>query len=268
MLPDVFRQFRNIERVRAGLHVQCNQSDQGDERAQAQVKRDLERGVVLPFAAAPDANHDERRHQREFMQEIKEEQIQRREGAEDAPAHHQQQDVKFLLAFLDFPRATRRGEGDDGAHQNQPDVQAVHADVITDAEGFDPRDLLHKAVAVGVHRRVAIGAEHFHGEHRRNEGGEQGDGADDDAVIARHQNQRQRRHERPAQNVGQNGHFIFPKRNTSPPPRRARTGRHRSGGCRSGPAATRARSNPCRRAPARCTCLPPASGRSNPSPRQ
>ena len=138
----VFDEFRNVERVRAGLQVKRDQADQRDERADAQVKRDLERRVILPFAAAPDADHDERRHQREFVQEIKEEQVERRERAEDAAAHHQQQDVKFLFARLDFPRAARGREGDDGAHQNQADVQAVHADVIADAERFDPRNLL------------------------------------------------------------------------------------------------------------------------------
>ena len=101
----VFDDFRDVERVRAGLQVKRDEADERDERADAQIKRDLERRVILPFAAAPDADHDERRHQREFVQEIKEEQIQRRERAEDAAAHHQQQDVKFLFARLDFPRA-------------------------------------------------------------------------------------------------------------------------------------------------------------------
>ena len=139
---DVFGEFRNIERVRAGLQVERDQADQRDQRADAQVKRDLERRVILPFAATPDADHDERRHQREFVEEIKEKQVERRKRAEDAAGHHEQQDVKFLFARLDFPRAARGGERDDRAHQNQADIQAVHADVIADAERFDPRNLL------------------------------------------------------------------------------------------------------------------------------
>ena len=245
---DVFDEFRNVERVRAGLQIKRDEADERDERADAQIQRDLERRVVLLFAAAPDADHDERRHQREFVQEIKEEQIQRRKRAEDAAGHHEQQDVKFLFARLDFPRAERGGERDNRAHQNQADVQAVHADVIADAERFDPRNLLHKLIAVRVHRRAGELAEHFHRQHRRDERGQHRDGADDDAVIARHKDQHQRRQQRPTCDVSQNGHFIFPKRNTAPAPRRARTGRRRSGDCRFARGAARVRSNPCRRA--------------------
>ena len=204
----VLDQFRDVERVRTGLQVKRDEADERDERADAQVKRDLERRVILPFATAPDADHDERRHQREFVQEIKEEQVKRRECAEDAAAHHKQQDVKFLFARLDFPRAERGGEGDNRAHQNQADVQAVHADVVADAERFDPRDLLFKLVAVRAGHELA---EHFHRQHRRDECAEDGDGADDDAVIARHDDQCQRRQQRPTCDVSQYGHFYFPK---------------------------------------------------------
>src|SRR5580692_6444000 len=79
MRRDVFREFWNIKRVRAGFQVKRDEADERDERADAQVKRDLERRVILPFTATPDADHDERRHERKFVQEIKEEQIERRE---------------------------------------------------------------------------------------------------------------------------------------------------------------------------------------------
>ncbi len=163
-----------------GLQVKRDEADQRDERADAQIQRNLERRVVLLFAATPDANHDESRHQREFVQEIKEEQIQRCERTKDAAGHHEQQDVKFLFARLDFPRAKRGGEGNYRAHQNQADVQAVHTDVITDAQRFDPGDLLHETITVGIHRRAGVLAKHLHREHRRDERGQHGNGANDD----------------------------------------------------------------------------------------
>src|ERR1700733_13400904 len=68
----VFDQFRNVERVRAALQIKRNQSNQRNQRADAQVNCDLKCRVILAFAASPDANHDERRNEGEFMQEIKE----------------------------------------------------------------------------------------------------------------------------------------------------------------------------------------------------
>ncbi len=128
----------DIERVRARLQIKRDQAHQGEQRADAEIKRDLEGGVVLLLAPAPDADHDERGHQRQFVEEIEEEQVQRRERAEDAAGHHQQQDVKLLFALLDFPGNTGGGKGNNGPHQHQPDVDAVHADVVADAQRFHP----------------------------------------------------------------------------------------------------------------------------------
>ena len=113
---------RDIEGVRTTLQIQGDQADQGNQRTDAQINRDLEGGEVLLFAAAPDANHYKGRHQRQFMEEIEEEQIQRGERPEDAAGHDEQQHVKFLFAGLDFPRAERGGQTDDRAHQNQTDI--------------------------------------------------------------------------------------------------------------------------------------------------
>src|SRR5437870_2952128 len=100
---NVLNDFGNIKRLRARLQVERDQPNQRDQRADAKIERDLERGVVLLFAAAPDANHNKRRHQRQFVKEIEEKQVQRGERAKDAPCQQQQQDVKLLLAIIDFP---------------------------------------------------------------------------------------------------------------------------------------------------------------------
>ena len=133
---EIVRDLAEVERalVDRQLQVERNQAHQRDERAEAEVKRDLKRRVVLAVAAAPDADHDERRHQRQFVEEIEEKQVERRERAENAAGHHQQQDVKLLFAFLDFPRNAGGGEGDERAHQNQADVNAIHAQRAFDAE--------------------------------------------------------------------------------------------------------------------------------------
>ena len=61
LLPDMLGEFGNVERGGARLQVERDESHQRNERAEAEVQRDLEGGVVLPLAAAPDANHDKGR---------------------------------------------------------------------------------------------------------------------------------------------------------------------------------------------------------------
>src|SRR5439155_4328269 len=133
---EIIRDFADVERalVNRQLQVERDQSNQSDECAEAEVKRDLKCRVVLDSPPAPDADHDKRRHKRQLMKEIKEKQIERRERAKDAAGHHEQQDVKFLFAFLDFPRDAGGGESNKGAHEDQANVDAVHAETTMDAE--------------------------------------------------------------------------------------------------------------------------------------
>ena len=175
------------------------------------------------------------------MQKIKEEQIQRRESAEDAARHHQQEDIKLLLPRLNFPRAKRGRKGDDGSHQNQADIQSIHTDVVADAQRGDPGNLIHETVSVPVRDGAAVGTKHFNRQHGGNERGEHGNGADDDAIIPRHHDQCQRRQQRPACDVSQNGHFIFRERNRAARPRRPRKERRTPANCRFAPGATRDR---------------------------
>src|ERR1700722_11529311 len=126
----VLNHLRDIKRARAKFDVQPNEAQEREERANAEIERNLERGVILFVAASPDANHDEGRNQRKFVEDIEEKQIERRKRAEDAATHDEKQDVKFLFARLDFPGAKGRREGNDRAHQDEADVQAIHAHVI------------------------------------------------------------------------------------------------------------------------------------------
>ena len=249
VLPEMLCQFGDIERAGARLQVERDEPDQRDERPDAEVQRDLERGVVLLLAPAPDANHDEGRHQRQLMEEVEEEQVQRGESAEDAARHHQQQDVKLLLALLDFPGDTGRRECDDGAHQDQAHVDAVHADVVADAQAGHPGNLLLELVA----RDAGIELEeHLQCQQRRDKRGQNGHGAHHRPESARHQQQHDRCEERPADDVGESGHVAISGPGTGPAPRRGRTGRRRSANCPSGAGARRGRPTPwCRASRAR-----------------
>src|SRR5208337_4894255 len=48
----MFNQLRDVESIRAGLQVERDKADERNQRANAQIKCDLKRGVILPFAAA------------------------------------------------------------------------------------------------------------------------------------------------------------------------------------------------------------------------
>jgi hypothetical protein len=103
--PEIGRHLHQVERALRLRHLQVerDQPRQRDQRPEREIKRDLKRGVVLPFAAPPHPDHDERGHEREFVEGVEEKQIERRERSQHTAAHHQQQDVKLLLARLDLP---------------------------------------------------------------------------------------------------------------------------------------------------------------------
>ncbi len=79
-----------VEGVGAALHVERDQAEQRQHRTNRQVDGHLHRRVVA-VASAPDANHDERRDQRQFVEEIEEKDVHRGEHAEQAAVHDEQQ---------------------------------------------------------------------------------------------------------------------------------------------------------------------------------
>src|ERR1051325_2378053 len=118
------------------------------------------------------------------MEEIKEEEVQRREGAEDSAGHDQEQDIELLLALLDFPRYASRGERDDCGHQYQADVDAIDADVITDAKSTNPGMLLYKLIIRDSGLKLQ---KHFYRENGREECGEDRHSAHHGAESAGHE---------------------------------------------------------------------------------
>src|SRR5688500_2065010 len=71
LLFEMLCDFNDVECAFAErkLKIECNQSNEREQRAETEIKRDLKRCVVLVFAATPHADHDERRNKREFVEE-------------------------------------------------------------------------------------------------------------------------------------------------------------------------------------------------------
>ena len=143
------------------LEIETDQANQRDERSGAEIDRDVVGRVVLVLSPAPHANHDEGRDERELMERVEEEEVERRECAEDAAGHHHEQQVIELLVRFDFPRHARRRERYDGAHEDQPDVDAIHTDEIVDAERFDPRNALDELVAADASLSGFVAKKHL-----------------------------------------------------------------------------------------------------------
>ena len=204
MRLEVLRQPFQIEGpvLQRQLQIEREQSQQNQQRPQAQVKSNLERGKVFIFTPAPHPNHDKGRHQGQFMEEVKEKQIQRGKGAQDAAAHEEQQNVKLLLARFDLARNAHRGKHHHRAHENQSEVDPVHPDVIADPQRPDPVLLLHKLKT--VRRLVAVKlTEHHHRQNERGERCQQRDAPYDKAEIPRYEQNEQRGQHRQEENVGQ-----------------------------------------------------------------
>src|ERR1051325_9604305 len=74
--PEAARHLADVESrgqtTDSGVDVENNQANQREQRVDAEIQRDLERRVILLLTASPHANHDERRDEREFVEEVKE----------------------------------------------------------------------------------------------------------------------------------------------------------------------------------------------------
>src|ERR1035441_3626863 len=147
ILPNMIGELGNVKRAGSRLQVKGDQPHQRNQSPDAQINRDLEGSVVLLLSPAPDANHNKRRNQRQFMEEVKEKQVERGEGAQDAARHNKQKDIELLLALLYFPRDAGRGERHDGTHEDQSHINAVHANVVANAQAGHPGNLLLELVA-------------------------------------------------------------------------------------------------------------------------
>ena len=134
------------------------------------------------------------------MEEVEEEQVQRCERAQNPAGHQQQQNVKFLFTVLDFPGDTGCGKSHNCTHQNKAHIDAVHADVIADAQRRHPGNALFELVASRPRLELQ---EHLNCQQRRYERGGQRHTSHHDPEVARHERQHDRGEQRPGNDVGQ-----------------------------------------------------------------
>ena len=103
-------QHGDIQTVRPSSHVERDEAHQGGERSEGQIQGDFESRPVAVFTPTPNTNHDEGGNQRQFVEEVEEEQIERGEGSHGPGDHEHQQHVEELHVTLDVPRHQHRGK--------------------------------------------------------------------------------------------------------------------------------------------------------------
>ena len=138
-----------VEGVSTALHVEHDQAEQGDHRAKREVDRQLHR-CVAAVATAPDTDHDKGWDEREFVEEIKEEDIDAGEHPHQAALHNEEQhevNLETLGARLD--RVQAGGETDEGGQHEERERNAVEAKLQADADTV-------QAGGVTREKRVAV----------------------------------------------------------------------------------------------------------------
>ena len=126
-----------VEGRGAALHVERDQAGERKHRAEREVNGHLHRRVGA-IASAPDADHDERRDQREFVEEIEEEDIDAGEHAHQPALHDEQQHQVNLEALgLGLDRIEAGGETDEAGEDKKRERDAVEAELQADAVGFE-----------------------------------------------------------------------------------------------------------------------------------
>src|SRR5439155_78126 len=109
----------------------------------------------FPARAAPDADEEIYRHQRDLPEDIKEEEVQRGKDPQHPGLQQQKEEQIFLQPQLDPPGVGDRQQAQQGREHDQGQAQSIHAEMVVNAEAGDqlpssrnwnPPPILNKAV--------------------------------------------------------------------------------------------------------------------------
>ena len=122
-------QLGNVESaLREGkAFVEADQPEEQDETADCEVNGDFPRRR-LAFAGTPDADEQEGRDERELMEGVEKEEVERSERAVSAGRDEKKARIKLLLHFLNRRRDPDRGERDERGQQQKDQTQSIRSD--------------------------------------------------------------------------------------------------------------------------------------------
>ncbi|MEI9932920.1 MAG: hypothetical protein WDM89_20905 [Rhizomicrobium sp.] len=150
--------------------------EQHQHRTQQRVEEEFIARIDTPLAT-PNPDDDKHRDQAAFEEQIKQEQVQRREHAHHERFEREEGNHVFRDAIFDrFPARENAERHQDAGQHDEQHRNAVHAHVVGDATG-QPRRMLHELKCGGAAVEVCPK------NHRQNEIGEREDQRDPAGVA-------------------------------------------------------------------------------------
>ena len=155
---------------RAGLEIHVDQRDQHEHRAEEGIQEELD-GGVHPVRPAPDADDDEHRDQHRFPEHVEKHRIQGGEHADHHTFHHQEgRHVLRRLVLDDLPAGDHHQDRDKGGKQDQRHRDAVHTQVVVNAEGRYPGHPFHELHLRGADIKASVQRNtHQEGQHGKDQ---------------------------------------------------------------------------------------------------
>ncbi len=142
-----------VEASGPGLHVDGDEPDEREHRAQREVHRHHHRGVAA-VPAAPDSHHDEGRDEGQLVEKIEEKHVHARERPHEAGLHHEQkQQVRLHPLRLGLDRIEACRKADQPRQDEKRERYPVQPELEPDPEPVEARGVIgEKRIAVDLLR--------------------------------------------------------------------------------------------------------------------
>ena len=134
---------RQIEAGAVEMHVrlvhQVQNRDQHEKRSNHREQHELDGGVNLA-AMSPNADQEVHRNQHHFPEHVEQEQIDRKQRAEQPGLEHQHEEAELARALFDIAaaRVKDRQGNQDSSQKNQKQANAVNTNMVRNAESGYP----------------------------------------------------------------------------------------------------------------------------------
>src|SRR6202167_2778206 len=142
---------RQIEAGAVEMHVrlvhQVQNRDQHEKRSNHREQHELDGGVNLA-AMSPNADQEVHRNQHHFPEHVEQEQIDRKQRAEQPGLEHQHEEAELARPLFDIAAAgiKNRQGNQDSSQKNQKQTNAVNTNMVRNVERGNPVVLLDELV--------------------------------------------------------------------------------------------------------------------------
>src|ERR1041384_7057089 len=129
--------------------INREQTQQHEHRTEQREEEKLDGGVFL-FRAAPDANQEIHRDQRDFPEHVEQEKVERNKKTQHAGFQEKEPEEILLGAFVDAIGGDNGDQAEKRGQQHQRYRKPVNPQVVVDIESGNPAHLLNKLHVMGA----------------------------------------------------------------------------------------------------------------------